>query len=331
MVDGDRIGPLARMAATPNPVMAAMSRSLDELLASGMAHWLRRRHPCSRNSNRLAALAVALLGLISRPAHAWWDEGHQIVAEIASRHLSKSALAEIEALLADIPEYASMPAAATWADRVAKLDPKLAHAFTSHFVNVEARLSPRDLYALCLQKAGCVATGISYSIEVLRSQRASKAERAEALRFLIHFVGDAHQPLHSGRTADKGGNEIGRLRLLEFTPGDERINLHAVWDGGVIGLEMRRKGWDWQRYAAELDAGISDEEIARWGRGSAYDWIEESRLFAAANGYLHADGRTPIRVGDTLDEDWVARNLPVVEQRLSQGGIRLALVLEEIF
>jgi hypothetical protein len=176
-----------------------------------------------------------------------------------------------------------------------------------------------------------VATGISYSIEILRSTRATRSERAEALRFLIHFVGDAHQPLHAGRTADKGGTAIDRLHLLEFTPGSERINLHAVWDGGLIGLEMRRKGWDWQRYAIELDARIDEQKIARWGRGSAYDWIEESRLIAAADGYLHADGRTAIRAGDTLDVAYFARNLPIAEQRLQQGGIRLALVLEEIF
>jgi hypothetical protein len=290
-----------------------------------------RRHSCSRIPGRLAVVAVALLGLISRPAAAWWDEGHQIVAEIASRHLSKPARAKIEALLSDMPEYATMPAAATWPDRVAKLDPKFAFAFTSHFVNVETRLSPGELYALCLQKAGCVATGIAYSIEILRSTRASKSEQAEALRFLLHFVGDAHQPLHAGRAADKGGNTIDRLTLLGFNPSSERLNLHAVWDGGLIGLEMQRHGWDWQRYAIELDARIDDEEIARWGRGSAYDWIEESRLIAAAEGYLHADGRTAIRAGDTLDAAWVARSLPVVEQRLQQGGIRLALVLEEIF
>lgn len=290
-----------------------------------------RRHSCSRIPGRLAVVAVALLGLISRPAAAWWDEGHQIVAEIASRHLSKPARAKIEALLADMPEYATMPAAATWPDRVAKLDPKFSYAFTSHFVNVETRLSPGELYALCLQKFGCVATGISYSIEVLRSTRASKSERAEALRFLIHFVGDAHQPLHAGRAADKGGNTIDHLMLIGFTPSGERLNLHGVWDGGLIELEMQRHGWDWQRYAAELDARIDDEEIARWGRGSAYDWIEESRLIAAADGYLQADRRTAICAGDTLGSDWVARSLPVVEQRLQQGGIRLALVLEEIF
>lgn len=296
-----------------------------------MARRLRRRSSHSRIFTGIAALAAALLGLISRPAAAWWDDGHRIVAEIAARHLSRTARAEIESLLAEVPEYATMPDAATWPDRVAKLDPQFSFMFNSHFVNLESQLEPGELYERCLQKAGCVATGIAWSIEVLRSTRASRAQRAEALRFLIHFVGDAHQPMHAGRTADKGGNEIGALQLVGHSPTADRLNLHAVWDGGLIGLEMRRHGWDWQRYAAELDGRIDDEKIARWGRGSAYDWVEESRLFAAANGYLHADGKTPIRGGDTLDAEWVARNLPVVEQRLQQGGIRLALVLEEIF
>src|SRR5690606_31819095 len=221
--------------------------------------------------------------------------------------------------------------ASTGADQKAKLDPEFDFAFASHFVNVDRQLSPRELLALCLQKSGCVAVGVGYYAEILRSTRASKAQRAEALRFLIHFVGDAHQPLHAGHGGDRGGNDIDQLRLLEYTPGGERTNLHAVWDGGIVAITMTRAGWDWRRYAADLDRRIIDEKIARWGRGSAYDWIEESRLLAAADGYLHADGITPIRKGDTLGEEFYARNKDVVELRLQQGGVRLAAALEEIF
>ncbi|KIG19342.1 Endonuclease [Enhygromyxa salina] len=264
-------------------------------------------------------------------ALAWHDDGHRIVAEIASRHLSKSALEQINALLADMPDYSTMATAATWADQQAKLDPAFAFAYSSHYINVEQRATPREVLATCLEKSGCVVTGIAYYVDVLRSQRASRAQRAEALRFLLHFVGDAHQPLHAGHSHDKGGNDINELRLLEYTPAKERTNLHAAWDGGLIAITMAREGWTWQRYAVELDARISDEMIARWGRGSAYDWVEESRLFAAANGYLRADAMTPVRPGDALGEDWYQRNLPVAEQRLQQGGVRLALVLEELF
>jgi hypothetical protein len=275
--------------------------------------------------------ALALLILTPSTAAAWHDDGHRIVGELAERRLSKQARARVRELLADMPEYATLASASTWADQQAKLDPTFDFAFTSHFVNVEHDLSPRELFALCLQKSGCVALGVTYYAEILRSTRASRAQKAEALRFLAHFVGDAHQPLHAGHGPDRGGNDVDGLRLLEYTPGAERTNLHAVWDGGLVAITMSRAGWDWLRYADELDRSISDEQVARWGRGSVYDWIEESRLLAAADGYLHADGHTPIRRGDTLGEDFYARNKNVVEMRLQQGGVRLAAVLEEIF
>lgn len=227
-----------------------------------------------------------------------------------------------------------MAEASIWADREAKKpdDARWAFAYSSHYVNADHALSARELHALCLSKSGCVATGIAYYVEVLRSDRLTPEDQAEALRFLIHFVGDAHQPLHAGHAADRGGNDINELGLLEYTPTrSERTNLHAAWDGGLISLVMGREGWSWEQYASELDAGIDAEKLERWGRGSAFDWVEESRRFAAANGYLHADGVTLIRSGDELGETWLSHNRPVVEQRLQQGGVRLALVLEELF
>ena len=276
-----------------------------------------------------ASLVIALLA--PSRAQAWHDDGHRIVGEIAERNLSSEARERVTALLADMPEHASLATAATWADQKAKLDPTFDFAFSSHYVNVEGETSPRELHRLCLAASGCVATGIAYYVEVLRSTRATRQQRAEALRFLIHFVGDIHQPLHAGHAADKGGNEITGLELLEYTQGDETTNLHAAWDGGILAITQARAGWDWQRHAAELAKQIDDEDRARWAVGSSYDWIEESRLLAAADGYLHADGKTPIRSGDTLGEDWYQRNLPVVELRLQQAGVRLALILEDIY
>ncbi|MFO7564786.1 MAG: S1/P1 nuclease [Enhygromyxa sp.] len=280
---------------------------------------------------RSLGLALALSTLTPSTAAAWHDDGHRIVGEIAERRLSKQARAQVRELLADVPEYDTLASAATWADQKAKLDPAFDFAFTSHYVNVEQHLTPRELLASCLQKTGCVALGVAYYAEILRSTRASRAQRAEALRFLAHFVGDAHQPLHAGHGDDRGGNDIDDLRLLEYTPGGERTNLHAIWDGGIVTITMTRAGWDWPRYADELDRRISAEQVARWGRSSVYDWIEESRLLAAADGYLHTDGITPIRKGDSLGEEFYAYNKDVVELRLQMGGIRLAAVLEEIF
>lgn len=274
------------------------------------------------------------LSLAPRSAQAWHEEGHRIVAQIAAERLSAPARARVEALLAELPAYASMAEASVWADHVKVGDQQqtFAFAFSSHYVNVDKALSARELHELCLAKAGCVATAIAYYVEVLRSDWIEPADQAEALRFLIHFVGDVHQPLHAGRFADLGGNDIKQLKLpVGDSPEPEQSNLHAAWDGGLIRIVMHREGWSWQAYARQLDARIDAEAVERWGRRSVFDWIEESRRFAAANAYLHADGVTPIRKGDTLGEDWLEHNRSVIEQRLQQGGVRLALVLEQLF
>ena len=119
---------------------------------------------------RLSA-ALVLLGTLvaSRPARAWYDDGHRIVAEIARRHLSDSARAKIDALLADMPAYSSMAEAATWADQQARNDDNFKFINSSHYVNVEAGMTPRELHARCLERAGCVATAVAYYVEMLRS------------------------------------------------------------------------------------------------------------------------------------------------------------------
>lgn len=290
-----------------------------------------RRTVWIRIGARLLGPALALLSFAPRPAAAWHDDGHRIVGEIAERQLSEHAREQVRALLADMPEYDTLATAATWADQQAREDARFEFINPNHYVNLRERVSPRELYRRCLETRGCVALGIAYYAEILRSERASKAQRAEALRFLAHFIGDVHQPLHAGLREDRGGNDIDDLGMLEFTPDKQRANLHALWDGGFVAITEAREGWDWKRYAAELDGRIDADMQRRWARGSSYDWLEESRLFAAGNGYLHADGHTPIRSGDELGEDWYALNLPVAEQRLQQGGVRLAYVLEQIF
>lgn len=298
-------------------------------------HWLfqRSRLRARRSIVVAAALGSALL-FAPRPARAWHGEGHRIVAQIAAERLSAPARVRVETLLAELPAYASMAEASVWADDIKAGEQKqtYAFAFSSHFVNVDQALSARELHELCLAKAGCVATAIAYYTEVLRSEWIEPADQAEALRFLIHFVGDVHQPLHAGRFADLGGNKIKGLTLpVGDSPEPEESSLHAAWDGGLIRIVMHREGWSWQDYARQLDADIDAEAVERWGRRSVFDWIEESRRFAAANAYLHADGVTPIRTGDSLGEDWLEHNRSVIELRLQQGGVRLALVLEELF
>ncbi len=287
-----------------------------------------RGHGNLRSRGPALGLGLAL-ALTPAQAWAWHDDGHRIIGEIADRNLSPEIRAEVRSLLADTPGYDTLATAATWADRVAKEDARFDFLYSSHYVNLSERVSPRALLELCMAKSGCVAMGIVYFKDLLASTRATRAERGEALRFLAHFIGDAHQPLHTGRSEDRGGNTIDRLEMLEFTV-EGRTNLHAVWDGGFVTIAMVRGGWTWAQYAGQLDGRVNPEMRARWTVGATYDWIEESRLLAAADAYLHADGITPVRSGDTLGEDWYERNLPVAEMRLQQAGVRLAAVLEEV-
>lgn len=281
----------------------------------------------------MIAFGIAAIAAVHAPqALAWHDDGHRIVGEIAERNLSPATRAKVRALLqgSDGKGDGSLATASIWADHEARESPEFAFAASSHYVNLDGPTSPRELHAQCLERAGCLATAIPYYADILRSEGASEDQRAEALRFLVHFVGDAHQPLHAGRRGDRGGNDIDRLTVPGYTAKGETTNLHAAWDGALVALALTERGVDWKAYAVELDAGIDAEARARWVGGTIYDWLEESRRFAAAEAYLHVDGLTPVRSGDTLDADWYRRNSSTAEQRLSQAGVRLAALLEAI-
>jgi len=146
---------------------------------------------------------------------------------------------------------------------------------------------------------------------VLRDPEAARGDRVEALRFLVHFVGDVHQPLHVGRREDLGGN---RVLVLWF---DEPANLHSVWDSRMIESE--------ELSFTEL-AGFIDhptpEEVAAWQATGYPDWIAES--FALREEvYDLGDRRLGYRYG--------YEKLPIVRKRLLQAGVRLAGLLESIF
>ncbi|MFV8749917.1 S1/P1 nuclease [Nannocystaceae bacterium ST9] len=292
--------------------------------------------PARRRTRRSRFACWSLLAALSwtcltpGTASAWHDDGHRIVGEIADRRLSPEVRVRVRELLAGMPDYDTMATAATWPDQKAKLDETFAFAYSSHYVNVGEPISPRELYKTCLAQSGCVATGILYYADVLRSDRTSDEQKGEALRFLIHFVGDVHQPLHAGRVEDKGGNEVKNLQFLEYTPDKQRANLHALWDGGIIALALGRGGKTWASWAAELDQQITPEQRDRWvAVDSVIDWVEESRRFAAAYAYLDAEGVGELKKGDVLGEAWYERNRPIVEQRLQQAGVRLAVLIED--
>jgi hypothetical protein len=252
----------------------------------------------------LAALAVA-------PAvHAWGRQGHAIVAELAQRRLSPAAEAEVERLLA--PEHTrSLADIASWADELRGDDSRadLAKATSKlHYINFRADdcvyVPPRD----CTD-GQCVVGGLDRYVAVLADRTQPDAARLEALKFVVHFVGDVHQPLHAGYRDDKGGNAY----QVQFQ--DKGTNLHSVWDSGLLGTH----GKDWRDYAQELDARPAETMPAPIApRDNVYaQWAEQS---CAATRGIYPEGHK-------IDDAYVAAELPLAERQLRVAGVRLAEVL----
>ena len=244
---------------------------------------------------------IWLLLVSASAAFGWGPAGHQVVALIAHNHLEPETVAEIELLLGG----QSMAAVSTWADDV-RSQPNWRHSGPWHYVNIPDGQTYR--------KSKKARDGdVLYAIERFRKnleQRSNSPEkRADALRFLIHFVADLHQPLHVGRAEDRGGN------LIELEWFGEPQNLHQVWDSGVMG----RRGLSVKKWVRDLDQA-NPEQAARWRRSGPRDWAAESQA-VRAQVYRVGDGK--------LGRAYYEANLPVVRERLAQAGVRLAALLEK--
>jgi hypothetical protein len=147
----------------------------------------------------------------------------------------------------------------------------------------------------------------------LRNRSLPESERLEALKFVVHFVGDVHQPLHASDNGDRGGNEI------RVTFERHRTNLHAVWDSGILAPAVQG---DERAYALRLLRDITPEKITAWRAGSTVDWANESHAVAVTAIY----GRLPRDAG-TLPAAYENEALPLVNEQLERAGVRLAFAL----
>ncbi|MFI4968597.1 MAG: S1/P1 nuclease [Lysobacterales bacterium] len=250
--------------------------------------------------------AVGLLLLAPAFAHAWGPAGHRIVAELAERQLTPGARAEARRLLA-LTRDRSLADVATWADDL-RDDPSQRDLWRAtsplHFVNFSSSTCRYDPPRDC-PGGRCVVAAIERYAQVLGDRSRPMAERAAALRFVVHFVADAHQPLHAGYRRDRGGNRY-QLQL-----NGRGSNLHAVWDTPV--LASRHLGW--QRYATLLARTPLPPPT-----GMPAQWAEESCRATRDQGIYPR--------GHVIDEEYLARMRPLAERRVRDAAARLAALLE---
>lgn len=250
---------------------------------------------------------AALLACLPVQAAAWGKTGHRVTAAIGERLLSPQAQAAINDI---IGAAESLAESSTWADEersnMAEFWQNEAGAY--HYVTVPAGQTYREAGA---PPQGDAYTALERFTATLKDESASQDDKALALRFIVHIIGDLHQPLHVGDGTDRGGNDEA---VIFF---DEPDNLHRVWDEGLIDHEeLSYTEWtDW------LVAKITDDQLTEWSVADPLVWIEES---AALRPSVYPDGAN-------LEWRYVYEQRPVLRQRLSQAGVRMAAYLNEVF
>ncbi len=305
----------------------------------------------------------AVLVLAPAPARPWGCEGHETIAFIARPQLSDTARTKIDYLLRNYPPsldpfcssqgLTRFAAASTWADD-ARNSQEFKHTAEWHFLDIP-RGATRDHVPSVCPPEGCVTKAIAKQVEVLKST-AKGAAKANALRFLLHFVGDLHQPLHCTTNGDRGGNCV-PVRFFGQAPtkdskGKWQPNLHSVWDSRIL---TRDPAYTNQRaFAAKLTEQFA-AQIPAW-RSAPVDldgWAWESHLLAESITY----GKLPIAIpveperhvlssckagsdnianrmlaiGEKLEQPYQDAAQPVVEEQLAKAGTRLAVVLNQIW
>jgi hypothetical protein len=266
------------------------------------------------NSPRTKALVAAFVVLVASnvSALAWGYEGHRIIAEIAEQFLEPETAHRVRDLLA-IENRTTLAEVSTWADEIRPQHPETRRW---HFVSIPihptaGEPSGYDAVRDCPQQE-CVVAKIEEFERVLADPQASQRQRLEALKYVVHFIGDIHQPLHASNNEDRGGNDVALTFLGQQT------NLHSVWDSAVI--EPAVKG-DERAYALRLARDITLAESQQWSAGNAVSWANESYSVAVRMIY----GRLPH--SGTLPDSYEIEALPILNQQLSRAGVRLAIVL----
>lgn len=288
--------------------------------------------------HRCLALSISCYLALPSPAFPWWETGHQTVARIAAAHLSPAALTRVARIL-DVPETPEAVAdalarASTWADETKKET----QTGEWHYINLTLEDHKSDIPARC-KDDNCAPARIRLFAAQLATRPADAHwSQLDALRFVVHLVGDVHQPLHAISDADLGGN----CETLD-PPVETAKNLHALWDGEIVNAISR----DDKVLASELERDIESSTKLRepaLAAGTPDDWVWESHLLAERDIYRRLripvepvefptscqdapEAITELRLH--IQATYIEDMKPVVRGQLEKAGLRLAHLLNE--
>jgi hypothetical protein len=318
---------------------------------------------------------LAALPLLAGTAFGWGCEGHHMVALIARAHLTPAVSAAVDQLLRDNPIDPAfkmfctdrpsdlMANTASWADDMKRVD----KTFNWHQIDIPLAAAKGDAMQWCdpigpsvdgKDRPGCIINATEYEVAILRDKSRPSAERAKALRYVIHFMGDLTQPLHNSDNVDQGGN----CTSIQFFDEEKPERLHAIWDYRIIARALgTRQGTGpaifdstaQARYAATLDRAFAKQWHA-WGEGKMdlAAWAWEAHDLAGPAIYQPLKPQIPIEPVTTeptfrdacnverakvealhvsIGQAYLDQALPVIREQIAKGGYRLAGILNQSF
>jgi nuclease S1 len=257
-----------------------------------------------------------------------------MVGDIAARYLTPKAQAQISELLRNDRLADGQPSGrrtlgdvASWADEIKDFDWGRRRG-SWHYDDIS--LCGDAEYSKYCRGGRCASAQLARQIEVLADPRARLRARNEALKWVVHLIGDIHQPLHASNRGDRGGNQV---QISFFGERDNppygTLNLHAVWDVSLVNRLIADRGGE----RALVSAPIADGDRRDWQRGSIADWLAESH--ALAQDKVYAALPMGVSCGDKISgvvaigEAYYASAAPVVDLQIRRAGVRLARVLND--
>ena len=302
-------------------------------------------------------MAIAFL-FCPASVRAWGCKGHQTIAFIAEKNLTPEARRFVEKLLRENPvdpqlnpycgpQMDLLAAASTWPDDIRR---QRTNTGPWHYINIPRGVANLDLREYCGDR-GCVTAAIAEQLAVLKDKSAESSRRAEALRFVVHFIGDLHMPLHASDNNDLGGNCV-PIEYFSAKPTEHNNsfspNLHSIWDTAI--LERDTQGTDAAQLAYRLQERFAPKTDA-WRKAGIHvaDWAWESHELAESVAYGELQPKippeTPVAMKTCSDADNIGARMlalhvalgdayqskaaPIVQERLAQAGVRLAMILND--
>jgi hypothetical protein len=270
---------------------------------------------------------------------AWGPEGHVAVGTIAEQYLTPEARKEVRRVLGR--DHLSYHRIANWPDFIRgnkEYDRIYPGNHAWHYVDIDIN-TPEAEFTLPADQNDVVDQIVRWQKEFARRDN-PVARRADALKFLVHFTADIHQPLHCAfRDDDRGGNLLplhsfsgARISLDVEMARERELNLHKVWDDYL--LQETMGGIPEEEFPESLMAGIRPEDVAGWQGGDPKQWAWESHELAVTHAYRFTDGSPLPRISsgksiDLTEANYITANVPVVREQLQKAGVRLAMLINE--